>query len=182
MSAVLETRATLPTGTWHVDATHSQVGFEVEYMVGTFRGSFSPVEASLTVDDDGTATLAGSARAEDVKVQEENLNVHLLSPEFFDAGRTPVIEFVGRDIRRSGDDVEVAGELTIKGVTEPVELRGTIADPITDAYGRERIGLKLSTTVDRTRFGLNWNLPLPTGEPALANDVRLTAELYLIKA
>jgi polyisoprenoid-binding protein YceI len=182
MTSTITEARTLPTGTWHVDPTHSQVGFEVEYMVGTFRGSFSPVEATLAVDEDGTATLTGSARAENVKVQDENLNAHLLSPEFFDAARTPAIEFSASGINRAGDELEVVGELTIKGVTEPVELRGTIADPITDAYGRLRVGLKLATTVDRTRFGLNWNLPLPTGEPALANEVRLTAELYLIEA
>ena len=86
------------------------------------------------------------------------------------------------DIRRHGDDVTVNGELTIKGITQPVELTGTIGDPIEDAYGNDRIGLTLETTIDRTQFGLNWNIPLPNGKPALANDVTLTAELYLVKA
>ena len=86
------------------------------------------------------------------------------------------------DIGRYGDDVTVDGELTIKGITQPVALTGTIADPIEDAYGNDRIGLTLETTIDRTEFGLNWNLPLPNGKPALANDVTLTAELYLVKA
>ncbi len=76
----------------------------------------------------------------------------------------------------------IDGELTIKGHTEPVELTGTITDPIEDPYGRTRIGLTIATTVDRTTFGLDWNVPLPNGEPALANDVTLTAELYLAKA
>ena len=75
----------------------------------------------------------------------------------------------------------VNGELTIKGITQPVTLTGTIADPIEDAYGNDRLGLSLETIVDRTSFGLNWNLPLPNGKPALANDVKLTAELYLVK-
>ena len=76
----------------------------------------------------------------------------------------------------------VAGELTIKGTSQPVELEGTVAEPITDPYGNERIGLKLDGTVDRTKFGIDWNNPLPSGEPALANDVSLSAELYLVKA
>ena len=76
----------------------------------------------------------------------------------------------------------VEGELTIKGRTQPVELRGTIADPITDPYGRERIGLTLAGSIDRTSFGIDWNNPLPSGEPALANEVQLSAELYLVKA
>jgi polyisoprenoid-binding protein YceI len=172
----------VPAGTWTVDPVHSQVGFAVDYLIGTFRGSFSPVEGALTAAADGSVELTGSARVEDVKVQDEALTSHLLSPEFFDAARTPTIAFAGSSLNRSGDEVTVTGELTIKGITRPVTLSGTISDPIEDAYGRDRIGLTLSTTIDRTAFGLNWNVPLPTGKPALANDVTLTAELFLVKA
>jgi polyisoprenoid-binding protein YceI len=182
MSTITEIKTKLPTGTWTVDPVHSQVGFAVDYMVGTFRGSFAPVQGTLAVAEDGAAELRGSANVAGVRVQDENLAAHLLSPEFFDAERTPEISFTAHDIRRSGDEVVVNGELSIKGIPRPAELHGTIADPIEDAYGNDRIGLTLETTVDRTQFGLNWNLPLPNGKPALANDVTLTAELYLVKA
>ena len=150
-------------------------------MVGTFRGSFSPVEGKLAVAEDGAAELTGSAAATSVKVQDENLGTHLLSPEFFDAERTPEITFSATDIVRDGDDVDGERRADDQGHTQPVTLSGTIADPIEDAYGNDRIGLSLETVVDRTKFGLNWNLPLPNGKPALANDVTLTAELYLVK-
>ena len=181
MNTISVTRTALPTGTWNIDPVHSQVGFAVEYMIGTFRGSFSPVEGTLAVTEDGATKLAGSADATSVKVQDENLGTHLLSPEFFDAERAPKIAFSATDIVRDGDHIVVNGELTIKGITQPVTLAGTIADPIEDAYGNDRIGLSLETVVDRTKFGLNWNLPLPNGKPALANDVKLTADLYLVK-
>jgi polyisoprenoid-binding protein YceI len=181
MSTIAATKTTIPTGTWNVDPVHSQVGFGVEYMIGTFRGSFSPVEGTLTVADDGTTQLKGSADATSVKVQDDNLGTHLLSPDFFDAERAPKITFAASRIDRHDDHVTVNGELTIKGNTQPVTLTGTIADPIEDAYGNDRLGLSLETIVDRTSFGLNWNLPLPNGKPALANDVKLTAELYLVK-
>ena len=181
MSTITETTTSLPVGTWNVDPTHSHVGFELDYMGGVFHGSFSPVEATLTVDDDG-AKLEGSARADAVRIQDENLNAHLLSPEFFDAARTPVLAFAANDIRRAGDDVVANGELTIRGTTRPVELRGTIGEPIGDPYGRERFALTLEGTIDRADFGLNWNIPLPSGEPALSNEVRLVGRLYLVKA
>lgn len=182
MSTITETSTSLPTGTWNVDPTHSHVGFELDYMGGIFRGSFSPVEARLAVDGEGVR-LEGSARADAVKVQDANLNAHLLSPEFFDVARTPVLAFEATDVRGSGDDeVVVSGELTVKGTTQPVELRGAAGEPLTDAYGRERFTLKLTGAFDRTVFGLDWNIALPTGEPALSNEVRLVAELYLIKA
>ena len=76
----------------------------------------------------------------------------------------------------------IDGEITIKGHTEPVQLRGTMSDPITDPYGNERFGLNLKTTVDRTAFGLDWNAELPTGQPALSNDVTLVADLQLVKS
>jgi polyisoprenoid-binding protein YceI len=181
MSTITTISTSLPTGTWNVDPAHSYVGFELDYMGGVFRGSFSPVEARLTVEEQGHAKLEGSARADAVRVQDENLNAHLLSPEFFDVQRTPILTFAATDIRREGDEVVVNGELTIKGTTRPVELHGGVSEPIADAFGRERFTLKLEGTVDRRDFGLDWNIALPTGEPALSNEVRLVAELYLLK-
>lgn len=181
MTTALETPTTLSVGTWSVDATHSQVGFAVDYIVGTFRGTFSPVEAKLEVAEDGSAILTGSAPVSGVKVQDENMTAHLQSPDFFDAERTPEITFRSTEIARSGSDLTVAGELEIRGVKQPVVLRGTVGEPAADPYGGTRFILRLETTVDRTAFGINWNNPLPSGEPSLANDVTLTAELYLVK-
>src|SRR3954468_4672477 len=151
MSTIAAPKTALPTGTWNIDPVHSQVAFAVEYMIGTFRGSFSPVGGTLAVGDGGTAELTGSAAATSVKVQDENLGTHLLSPEFFDAERAPKITFSASDIRRDGDDVTVNGELTIKGATQPVTLSGTIADPIQGTYGKDLICICLETAVDRTK-------------------------------
>jgi polyisoprenoid-binding protein YceI len=182
VSTITKTKESLPTGTWNLDAIHSQVGFAVEYMAGTFRGSFSPAEARLEVGEDGSAVLTGAAPVAGVKVQDDNLTAHLQAPDFFDLERAPEIGFRSTEIRRDGDEVTIAGDLTIKGITQPIEARGTISDPADDAYGGVRFGLELEATVDRTKFGLNWNNPLPNGQPSLANDVTLTAELHLVKA
>ena len=176
MSTIEQVRA-LPTGTWKADPVHSDVGFGVDYMAGTFRGSFSKVDAEVV---DGE--LRGSAEVASIHVKDPNLEAHLQSPEFFDAERHPQLTFVSHEIDRTGNDVTIRGEITIKGHTEPVELRGTIGDPAADPYGNERFGLKLSATVDRTAFGIDWNTPLPTGQPALSNDVTLVADLQLVKA
>jgi polyisoprenoid-binding protein YceI len=182
VSTTTQTRNSLPTGTWNLDPVHSQIGFAVDYVVGTFRGSFSPIEAKLEVGEDGRATLSGSAPVAGVKVQDENLTTHLQAPDFFDIERAPQITFNSTEIRRSGDEIVVAGDLNIKGVAHAVEARGTVTDPADDPYGGVRFGLRLETTIDRTQFGISWNNPLPNGEPSLANDVTLTAELYLVKA
>ena len=182
MSTITQTQTQLPTGTWAIDPVHSQVGFAVDYVVGAFRGSFSPVAGTLAVAEDGKAELKGTAQVTGIKVQDENLSTHLLAPDFFDAERTPEIGFSATDVRRSGNAVTDNGELTIKGIAKPVVLAGTVSDPVEHADEKERIALSLETTIDRTQFGLNWNTPLPNGKQALANDVTLTAELFLVKA
>jgi polyisoprenoid-binding protein YceI len=170
-----EIRQALPTGTWHLDPVHSSIGFEVAYMGGSFRGQFREVDATLE-----DSRLSGSAQVASVDVKDENLAAHLQSPEFFDVERYPELRFASTEIG-GGEELTIHGETTIKGVTQPVELTGRATEPLTDAYGRERFGLTLETRLDRTAFGLNWNLPLPSGEPALSNEVTLVAELFFVK-
>jgi polyisoprenoid-binding protein YceI len=74
----------------------------------------------------------------------------------------------------------VEGDLTVKGITQRVTARGGITEATPDAFGGTRVGLLLETVVDRTKFDLLWNAPLPKGGVALANDVTLTVELELV--
>ena len=175
MSTIQQTRQGVPTGTWKADTVHSSVAFEVPYAVATFGGEVTDFEASL---EDGK--LSGEAKIESIHVKEENLQAHLLSPEFFDAEKHPVVSFSGDVIERDGDHVEIDGENTINGISQPAKLTGTINGPAVDHFGATRVGLKLQTTVDRTRFDIKWNMPLPTGEPALSNEVTLKADLTLV--
>ena len=176
-----QTLTIAPAGTWELDAVHSAVGFEVEYLGGTFKGSFREIEATLVVGDDAVS-LEGTAKVSSVDVKDENLAGHLQSPDFFDAERFPEIRFTANEISLDGETVKVEGDLTIKGVSQPANVTGVVTSPLTDPYGRERIGLKLETRVDRTQFGVSWNNPLPTGEPSLANDVTVVAELFFVKS
>jgi len=175
------TIAFAPAGIWALDPTHSSVGFQVPYLAGAFKGQFQDVEGQLVVDGAG-AQLTGAAAVASVDVKDENLNAHLQSPDFFDAERHPRLRFSADQIDLDGDVVAVAGEIEIKGVRRPVKVTGTAVAPLTDPHGNERIGLALSTTIDRTDFGVSWNLDLPTGGPSLGNDVTIVAELYFVKA
>jgi polyisoprenoid-binding protein YceI len=180
-NAMNSTLTIAPAGTWNLDPVHSRVDFEVAYLAGTFKGHFNEIAAELTVDDE-RATLEGTTKVASIDVNEENLSAHLQSPDFFDAEQYPELRFTAEDIRLDGDgQLSVDGKLTIKGVTQSVTVTGTVTAPITDPYGNERIGLNLTTKVDRTNFGINWNNPLPSGEPSLANDVTILAELQFVK-
>lgn len=169
-----------PAGTWQLDPVHSVVGFEVAYLSGTFKGQFREFDGKLVADVDA-ASLDGTAKVASVDVKDENLSAHLQSPDFFDAEQHPELRFTATDISLDGEHVNVRGELTIKGVTQPTEVTGTVTAPLTDFAGRERVGLQLTTTVDRTAFGVSWNAPIPSGEPALADDVSIITELYFYK-
>jgi polyisoprenoid-binding protein YceI len=169
------------TGTWRLDPVHSSVGFEVAYMAGTFKGEFHDAAAELVVEGE-RARLEGSAQVASVDVKDEDLSTHLQSPDFFDAERHPELLFTAEKIDLSGSEVSARGELTIKGVTQPVEVTGTATAPLVDPYGNDRIGLQLTAAVDRTDFGVNWNTPLPSGEQALANQVGIVTDLQFVRA
>jgi polyisoprenoid-binding protein YceI len=163
----------IPTGTWGVDPVHSSIGFAVKHnVIATFRGTFGEVEGALGPDG-----LTGVAKVESIAIDEPNLKGHLLSPDFFDAERHPELTFSSREIRVDDGAVKVEGEITIKGVTKPIVLTGSVTGPVED-----RIGLELETVVDRREFGLDWNAPLPTGGFAVGNDVTIRGELELVKA
>jgi polyisoprenoid-binding protein YceI len=178
---VSTTQTKIPAGTWNLDPVHSNVGFEVGYLAGTFRGQFRDVLVKLDTTETG-ARIEGTVQVASVDVKDENLTAHLQSPDFFDAERYPELRFLAEGVDLDNETVEAPGEITIKGVTKPVEVTGTLSEPIEDAWGNERLGLQLTATVDRTEFGVNWNTPLPTGDQALSNTVTILAELQLVKA
>jgi polyisoprenoid-binding protein YceI len=181
MSATaLDTSTQLPVGTWKSDPTHSSASFAVKHMVvATFRGRFEDLDATLAVGEDGAGQLRGSVDAGSIVVKDENLQAHLGSPDFFDTERYPKLNFVSKSIRREGEQLVLDGDLTIKDQTHAVEARGTITDPHETLGGAVKIGLTLETIIDRTKFGLDWNAPLPKGGFALAEEVKLTVELEL---
>jgi polyisoprenoid-binding protein YceI len=180
MSVAESTKQLAPAGTWAADPVHSNVSFEVAYAgVNAFRGGFADFSAKLE-----GSSLEGSAKVASVDVKDEQLNGHLQTPDFFDAARYPEIAFRATELRRLDDNrVEGSGELTIKGVTQPIKLSGEIAAaPATDPFGRERLGLRLETSIDRTQYGVSWNAPNQSGGDYLGNDVKLLAELAFVKA
>ena len=172
----------IPAGTYKDDGVHSSATFAVKHMLATFRGSFPTPAAELVVDESGEAQLLGSVPVSGVVVKDENLAAHLQSPEFFDAEQHPEITFRSTEIAVEGDTARITGDLTIKGHTERITAEGPVVGPIEDPFGNTKLGLQLETVVDRTKFGLNWNAPLPKGGFMLADDVKLTVDLELAKA
>jgi polyisoprenoid-binding protein YceI len=158
-----------PAGSWSADPVHSHVSFEVAYAgTNTFRGGFHEYTATLE-----NGVLEGSAQVASVDVKDEQLNGHLLTPDFFDAERFPEISFRTTDLEH--------GELTIKGVTRPVAISASVSEPNVDPFGRERVGITLEAAVDRNEFGVSWNAPNQSGGNYLGDDVTIKADLALVR-
>jgi polyisoprenoid-binding protein YceI len=164
-------------GTWNFSAVHSAVTFSVPYVVASFRGSFKDVAATLV-----EGKLSGAAQVASVDVKDDNLAAHLMSAEFFDADNHPEITFSSDELKIDGDNVELDGELTIKGITQALHASGTVEGPRKDPTGNTRLGFTLKAMIDRTAYGVSWNADLPSGGRALSDDVELTAELEFVLA
>jgi polyisoprenoid-binding protein YceI len=178
MSITENTQVTIPEGTFNADPVHSSVSFEVQYMgIGSYGGDVKTFQAALV---DGQ--LAGGAQIASLETKDENLHAHLMAPDFFDAERHPEVTFSTFSASSSGGKVSFEGEITIRGISQPATLEGTIVGPVTDPYGNTRYGLRLETAIDRTAYGITWNADMPDGSKALSNVVTLKADLSLVKA
>jgi polyisoprenoid-binding protein YceI len=183
MSVLSANDTRLPVGAWIVDRVHSTVAFSVKFMaVSTFRSRFADVGADLTVEEDGSARLVGTARSSSIAVGDPEFAAHLAAPGFFDSEQHPELRFESTLVRRDGARVELDGLLTIKGRTLPVAAAGTVIDPHEDPFGSLRMGLELETRIDRRQFGLEWNKPLPKGGFALGDEVTLQVDLQFTRA
>lgn len=167
----------VPAGNWTVDSVHSVAGFSVRHMmVGTFRGDFREIEATLT---DGR--LVGKVKVASLDIKDDRLRGHLLSPEFFDAERYPEIVYESSSLNVNDGALTSEGTLTVKDVSTPVTAAGRFAGPAVTLGEVEKVGLDLAATVDRESVGLKWNAPLPQGGVVLGSDVTITVTLELAR-
>ncbi len=171
----------IPAGTYAVDPVHSSVTFAITHNgVATFRSGFADYEARLTGGDapalEGTVDVAG------IEIDEEQLKGHLLSPDFFDAGRYPQLRFRSTELSVEDDGAAtLRGELEIRGETRAVEASGKLGRLGQDLAGNARVGLSVSASVDRRDFGLDWNAELPSGGEVLDYEVAIAVELELVE-
>jgi len=174
----MSTTATPLAGTFAADPVHSSFGFAVKYQnVSIFRGTLGDVAATLA---DGR--LEGTAQVESISIRTpDQFRAHVLAEDFFDVANHPEVKFVSTDVDlREDGTAHVTGELTIKGITNPVSATGTWIAPSADAFGNARGHLTLEAVIDRTQWNMTWNMALPSGANVLANEVTLTIDASLV--
>jgi len=168
-------------GTYAVDPVHSSIGFAITHNgVAAFRSGFGSYEARLSGGE--APRLEGSVDVGSIQIDEAQLKGHLLSPDFFDAGRFPQLRFESSELDVEDDgSVTLRGELEIRGERREVEASGKFGRLGADLAGNSRVGLSLAATVDRRSFGLDWNAELPSGGEVLDYEVAIAVELELVE-
>ena len=182
MSATATVLTAIPAGVYNVDPSHSNVGFEVRHMgIATVRGAFKKFEG--TVDATGeTPRLSGSVEVASIDTGDENRDGHLQSPRVLRRRAQPP-DHLPYDRHAGGRrrPAKLIGEITIKGITKPIELTGTLAEDGEDPWGNERVGFEVTGVIDRREFDLKWNQTLPNGNLLVANNVKLVVSVSAVK-
>jgi len=172
----------LVAGTWQLDKAHSELSFTVKHLgISKVRGVFHDFDVTIEAADElEHSTIRATIDLASVDTKDANRDGHLKTGDFFKIEEFPTATFTSTSIAGTPDDFTVAGELTLRGVTKPVTLKGEFGGVNTDGYGNVHAGAEVTTTIDRTAFGVSWNSPLEAGGLLLSNDVTLSFDLQVI--
>ncbi|MDF3070772.1 MAG: hypothetical protein K0R38_6373 [Polyangiaceae bacterium] len=168
-----------------IDKAHSEVGFGVKHMmISTVRGKFTRFDADVQLDPAHVEAAKVTARVEAASIDtgEEKRDGHLRSADFFDAEKYPTLTFTSTSVKRSGEDIEVTGNLKIKDQEHAVTLKGEFTGPSKDPWGSTRIGLSLTGEIEREKWNLGWNQALEAGGVLVGKKVKLSIEAELVQS
>ncbi|HLH14824.1 MAG TPA: YceI family protein [Solirubrobacteraceae bacterium] len=177
-----QTQVALPTGTWQVDPVHSSVEFQVKHLgIASVKGQFKEFEGTLEVGPDG-ARAFGKVDVASVDTREPQRDAHLRSPDFFEVETHPHITFESTSFRQLDEDTfEVQGEFTIHGVTRPLKLDVTLEGTETDHEGNPRVGLSASAQINRSDYGMKFNMALGSGNVVVGDKVKILLDISAVK-
>jgi polyisoprenoid-binding protein YceI len=177
------TQTPLPAGTWKIDPIHSSIEFQVKHLgIATVKGQFTDFEGTLEVTPDGLNAY-GTVDVATVDTREDQRDAHLRSPDFFDVENHPQITFKSTSVRALDDDeFEVEGDFNIHGVTNPLKLVGVLEGTETDPQGNKRVGLSATASINRSDYGMKFNMALGSGNVVVGDKVKILVDISAVKA
>ena len=171
--------------TYKLDPTHSEVTFKVKHMMITnVTGNFSEFDAQMhsEKDDFTDAKVHFEADVNSISTHNEQRDEHLKSEDFFAADKFPKISFESTDMQKINDEeYKLMGNITVRDVTKPITFNVEYGGTQTDPYGNVKSGFTLAGKISRKEFGLNWNAVTEAGGVVVSDDVRLNAEIQMVK-
>jgi polyisoprenoid-binding protein YceI len=172
----------LVAGKYTIDPAHSEVGFTVRHlMVAKVRGLFTSFSGDIVIGEDPLdSSVTASVDMDSIDTRNPDRNAHLRSADFFEIEKYPTMTYVSTSVEPTSDGFIVHGDLTLKGVSRPVDLtleyNGTGQDP----WGGTRVGFSAETEINRTDFGVNFNLPLADGGIGIGEKVKVVLEVEAV--
>lgn len=171
--------------TWKIDPTHSDVEFKVKHlMITNVTGFFTKYDATVesSSDDFTDAKATFEADVASITTKNEQRDQHLQTGDFFDAATHPKLKFVSTGVKKIDEEnYKLSGDLTIRGVTKPVELSVEYSGIVKDPYGQTKAGFEIKGKINRKDFGLSFNAATETGGLVVGDEVKLQASVQLVK-
>ena len=171
-------------GTWTIDASHTTVGFTARHlMITKVRGRFGAVEGAATIEEDRLqSSVQATIELASIDTGDAGRDEHLRGADFFDVANHPSITFASTGIKEDGGDFVLFGDLTIKGITKPVELDLEFDGVSGDPWGGTRAGFTAEGEINRKDWGLEWNVALEGGGVLVGEKIKLSLDVELVKA
>ena len=171
--------------TYKIDAAHSEITFKVKHlMITNVTGNFNKFDATLesSKEDFTDAKISFEADVDSISTNNEQRDGHLKSEDFFAAEKFPKLSFVSSSFNKvSGDEYKLAGTLTLRGVSKPIELSVEYGGTATDPYGQVKSGFEISGKINRKDFGLVWTATTEAGGIVVSDEVKLNLSVQMIK-
>jgi polyisoprenoid-binding protein YceI len=175
----------METTKWVLDPTHSELGFKIKHlMITNVSGSFKNFEAEVETNetDFSTAQINLTAEMNSITTNNEQMDAHLRTSDFFEVEKYPGMEFTSARVEKiDSDTFAIYGELTLKGVTRAVKLNAEYSGVAKDPWGGERAGFVVTGKINRSDWGVNFNGVLETGGVMLSEEVKIHSEIQLVK-
>jgi polyisoprenoid-binding protein YceI len=170
---------------WTIDPYHSEILFKVKHlMITTVTGYFKKFDLKVESDTDDFTTakkIEFTADVNSIDTNNQQRDTHLKSPDFFNATEYGEIKFVGTRYEGAGDEARLHGNLTIRGITKPIVLDVEYGGIVVDPYGQTKAGFTISGKISRKEFGLTWNAVTEAGSVVVSDDVKIHAEVQVVK-
>lgn len=166
---------------WNLDPSHSEVQFKVRHlMITNVTGKIEKFSTEVESDDEqfSNARISFSADMSSLSTGDEKRDGHLKAADFFEIEKYPAISFTSGKL----EGEKLNGNLTIKDVTNPVQLDVDFGGVGKDPWGNTKAGFTLTGKIKRSDWNLNWNAALETGGVLISDDVKLAIEIQLVKA
>ncbi|MBH0053026.1 MULTISPECIES: YceI family protein [unclassified Salinibacterium] len=182
MTTSLDTHTNFAVGTWQLDPTHSTVAFTVKHlMISKVRGTFDGFSGTIVTSEvPAENSISATIDMATINTNQPDRDGHLRTNDFFNVEEFPTATFTSTSMDIDGDDLTIEGDLTLRGVTKPVTLKGEFGGIATNPYGQTVAAASATTVINRTEFGINYNAALETGGVLLGENITLTFDLQAV--